>query len=55
MNMFALYFQVENNYREKSIEDHQEILDRIRRGAWEEAAALMKQHNAFALEYFAHI
>lgn len=55
MNMFALYFQVEDNYREKSIEDHQEILDRIRRGAWEEAAALMKQHNAFALEYFAHI
>ncbi len=55
MNMFALYFQVENNYREKSIEDHQEILDRIRRGAWEEASALMKQHNAFALEYFAHI
>ncbi len=55
MNMFALYFQVEDNYREKSIEDHQEILDRIRRGAWEEAAVLMKQHNAFALEYFAHI
>lgn len=55
MNMFALYFQVEDNYREKSIEDHQEILDRIQRGAWEEAAALMKQHNAFALEYFAHI
>lgn len=55
MNMFALYFQVEDNYREKSIEDHQEILDRIRRGAWEEASALMKQHNAFALEYFAHI
>lgn len=52
MNMFALYFQIEANYRERSIREHQEILEAIRCRGFEEAAALMKVHNAFALKHF---
>lgn len=52
MNMFTLYFQVEANYRERSIREHQEILEAIRVRKWKEAADLMKVHNIFALKHF---
>ena len=52
MNMFALYFQVEGNNSEKSITDHQEILEKIRNREWAEAGTLMRRHNEFALKYF---
>lgn len=52
MNMFTLYFQIESNYREKSIKEHQEILEAVRSRNFEKASALMKLHNAFALKHF---
>lgn len=52
MNMFALYFQIEAKFREKSIQEHQEILEAIRSERWSLASSLMKTHNEFALEYF---
>ncbi len=52
MNMFALYFQIEANYRERSIKEHQEILEAIRSRNFREAGDLMKIHNTFALKHF---
>lgn len=52
MNMLALYYQVAENFRELSIDEHRQILESIRCRDWEEAGRRMAAHNGFALDYF---
>ncbi|MCC8105872.1 MAG: FCD domain-containing protein [Clostridiales bacterium] len=47
----TLHYQVESEYRERSLKDHQNIYEAIASNDILKAEALMHEHNAFSLAF----